>query len=383
MKIIKYSLFDFWHDKKRLFIFFIQIFFAEFLLYGAYVHLIEYIPFYKTVNEIYENLEDDWYLQDLSKKDSLEVLTKQQCNKLENEILKKLNGKVFSFMASSQQIEDKRLPDKFAEDIFDRRRFFTAFYCTSYLPIEYKWQVSSGRLFSEREYVNKSDKIPIIVGCKLGQYVNVGDIIDDNFVVVGVLKKGSFYLDPRWEGKVEKLDTTIVVPFIYMKDMLRQAFFNELNIKTSDRLTVKEVKEMLNDAGVKKIHFRPMKKQLINIHKDMNYKIIYELCYGIMILVMSVAGEALSLLCRMKRRLPEYSVHILCGGTVKDVFLRSACGEFAVIVAADVAIGLFYKSFGFFVLCIILNSIVVIVTLAVPFVKMRKVMIADMLKRKE
>ena len=75
------------------------------------------------------------------------------------------------------------------------------------------WSCAEGELPKEEDYsIQETIYIPVWIGYDLGDVYSIGDIIDESYIVTGVLDKDAFFLNPRWEGKCNDLRKTFIFP---------------------------------------------------------------------------------------------------------------------------------------------------------------------------
>ena len=89
-------------------------------------------------------------------------------------------------------------------------------------------------------------------------------MIDDKYVIQGILQEKQFYLNPKWQGKVYYTDNLVVLPMVYSLQEWGGDIINQLHI-----LEFAPEKEMKIKAEIEKYN---MEEQITYIKNDVaNY----------------------------------------------------------------------------------------------------------------
>lgn len=140
----------------------------------------------------------------------------------------------------------------------------------------YNLHCESGNLFSKSDYSQEKSETPVILGYNYKKHYEIGERINDKFIIVGFLEKDSFYLAPKSYGEVLTLNNSIIAPITINSEShlldLDYAIAST-TIFTDDTNYLNEIKEKSDSLGVYDISFRSYSEQLNRITEDTLYQV--------------------------------------------------------------------------------------------------------------
>ena len=198
----------------------------------------------------------------------------------------------------------------------------------------YNIETFQGRMFDEKDFTYQTEVVPIIIGYGLKDKYHIGqeyvkkdcatnqDIV---YKVVGILNKNSTYPSLVDIGREINLNYTYFRP-LNIKDI---SDFGSMDMAISSTVIFanseddvrfieqKSVELGLFSMDYKKIHAR-IKEFLYYFKK----KMLYQLFIAFVILMFAGISMALNLVTMISQKFKEFSIHLLCGGSIKDIVQR-------------------------------------------------------------
>ena len=186
-------------------------------------------------------------------------------------------------------------------------------------------EASSGRMFNENEYSQKEQLTPIVMGHDFSPFYNIGDVIDEEYRVVGFLEKGIFYLNPLASNDVNNLDKTIVFPLI-LND---KSDFSEYDMAicktfliTEAEASLQEIAQKSNDLKLYDFEFQSFKDRLDYIIAEAKTLIDVYIFISSMIMFFCATAIVSNMLHFVQSHKREFAIHLMCGAKMSDFALR-------------------------------------------------------------
>lgn len=324
----------------RYAIFTMQMLTASILLLTMGSMVQRYVLFAEHVNKIGDKFLEISYAEDIS--GEWVEGNVEQYHELNSYIQSVTGGQCFSFYADSIVLQNVPNSDKYMKYQNENVKYFDALFITEKIPGLYMWSCAEGKLPEEEDFNLQNDTyIPVWVGYDLGEIYSVGDIIDESYIVTGVLDKDAFFLNPRWEGKCNDLRKTFVFP---MECMLREwggAYLNQLNVIAVDSEIQKKVSDKVQKMGLGEIEFRSMERQLAYIRSDIEFQMRFLGSTVVLLLLLTISSQICVMLFLVEYRRREYCIRMICGASFHRICLRLGSPLF-LILSISVAFPAFF-----------------------------------------
>lgn len=275
----------------------------------------------------------------------------------------------------------------------------------------YSIEIKKGRKFNENEYkAGYGDKntLPIIIGADYEKYFNVGDELTYYMPerglckakIIGVIRDNQYFvgdimsIDKKYINLNNYILTTSALDTSNKMMIFKKLIGNYLLIdeKTSDAevdSVVDELKRVFQENLNIKVGVRNLDgyiKSELNAYKEQE-KIVFITALTIIIFVSITL--LISLIDSIMRRKREFGIHILNGGTLRDIAIVTYMEVFLVLFSAFIISIPFilrrhiHLDFGLLILMfIILVNLSVLISI-LPIIKILKLSIIDLIKGDE
>jgi hypothetical protein len=144
----------------------------------------------------------------------------------------------------------------------------------------FKLNVAKGRIFSDEDFRDTGDEIPLILGYDFQKYYNVGDVITDDdgqrYRVVGFLEKLSFYLNPARDSLIHWLDKAFITP-LQPDKFDAWEYYSAISytfVITNNTSNLQTIQEKSNELGLFTFEFRSFRDQLQNLIGINRFKVM-------------------------------------------------------------------------------------------------------------
>ena len=270
----------------------------------------------------------------------------------------------------------------------------------------FKLKLKEGRFFTDKEYelIYNQKSIPIILGYNYLKYYKIGDKIDCGYdekfyEVIGILEKGQYIpTDLRIMNRYKNLDTSILtntyiyesINSMYHGIMCSNFIFYNKNLSKSQIMYYnnKLKQDFKNKLGIN-IKIEPQQRyvnQELQAVKNQEDSIQFA-CITI-IAFLSITTILSKLSCINKRK-KEFGVHILSGGTLKNIAFMIYFETFiTIIISFLIFINIVSYRYGSINLLnianiLLISVIVSIILTIIPIIKILKFNIVDLIKGEE
>lgn len=382
LKYLFYAKSDILRSKTKNFVFLIQIMVVILILNISFSLIMQWNDFNNKINQLEKNIEVTNYTEDV---DSDEFINAEleAYDDFYDYVMHVTEGKAFSFISSEIEINNLNVSRNFVVRTEEDNKLYSVLYISKYMQEYYEWQCKNGRIFIESDYQENEEYIPIILGYDFCKYYNINDIIDNKYLVVGILEKDEFYLNPRWQGKVYYLNKSIILPMTYEITGWGGGFLNQLNVITTNQKVLDGIIDKSEALGLQNVEFRQMIDQLSYIHDEIYSRLRIYLGIAIILLVMCIISEVSTLLHMIERRKKEFVIHIMCGASRKDINVRICMQVIIILLLSSILSCNIYTEIIYWLLTLISVVLIAIIVLAIPLYRLHKQSISEILKRKE
>lgn len=298
----------------RYVVFTVQMLVAAILLLAMGSMIRRYVSFADHVKQVGNKFLEISYAEDTS--GEWVEGSEEQYYELNSYIESVTEGQCFSFYADSIALQDVPNSDKYMKYQNENVKYFDALFITEKIPELYMWNCAEGELPKEDDYnIRDAEYIPVWIGYDLGEVYSIGDIIEERYIVTGILDRDAFFLNPRWEGKCNDLGKTFIFP---MECMLREwggAYLNQLNVIAVDSEVQKKIIRKVQELNLGEVKFRNMESQLEYIHSDIEFQMRFFGSTVVLLLLLSISSQICIMLFLVEYRRREYCIRMICGAS--------------------------------------------------------------------
>lgn len=399
MTQIRFALEDIIKNKSYFIRFFIQIT-CVLVLLGVCVSQISSINKYKKKFSVFEKTSDLYIMRDMTENDVF-------LERLSDDGFQSKLFELYSFLAQSQKInfysyysdqiiaEKEDLPIQYIQ-YPDKSKYYPLLYVDENFWDTFGLSCFEGRKFTKQDFSFNQTQIPIILGYQYSGYYNIGDVITQEsvvetgntmkqeFIVVGILEKDAFYLDPGKTGDILYLSGTIIAPLIVNKETPYyelDSIITSSTIIVDDHSQLQTIEEKAKAMEVyDKLEFISYAEQLKNIVRENMTYVYFAIAVQGLILFFCTICIISALMNYINSHKKEFAIHILCGAKSKDLSLRIVFQILTCLLLSNVV--------TFIIFGLSLASLVILLTGAMllslivlaPIIQIIKKPLADYLK---
>lgn len=391
MRQFKYSIEDIFNNYTKYGILLIQIVVSLLIFCISISIIIDYKLFISNINRI-SNTSNIYSLVDATEAENFDMLvnsedeikTIKKAQTLYEYIKSGYNS--YTFRLSYQKIFQNgvdssflydQLPDTYQTLTVDKK--FTEFFSLN---------CCLGHIFDDSDYDNNNSNllIPVILGYDYKDYYTPGNIIDNKYVVKGILNKSSFYLNPLTQDRgLLYLDKIILFPL--QSNQKYDSFFDYVNlifntvIVNCDMQELQNIQKLSNELNLFTFKFQSFKYRIDNIISATSMELQLYSTITITILTFSIISIVCNLFEYLSKYTKEFAVHIMCGGTIKSIANRIITQIFIIIFICDLIILIIMKPSLSYLITVIFSIIIGIAIIAFPLLKLKNTSITKLLKR--
>lgn len=351
----------------------------------------------------------------LDLEDSISSETKVSENELQNIAESLLNSKEYIYTCQTTYIVPMPVIsewNKFARWSKLSESDGNAYYAAKHLIInknnvkQFNIKIESGRDFNNEEYSLKYNQkvIPVILGYNYSKFYKVGDIIKSlhdgrSLEVIGILERNQYMpYNMMDKDRYANLDDYILATtYCYdsygpMYDGLIDSNFILYNNNKSD-LEIAEsnnnIKKLFKDKVGINIRIEPQEKYITQeLNASENQLKVLNAASIILIIFLSVTS-IITKLSFIDKRKKEFGVHVLSGGTLKDIAYMIYLETFVIIMIAlyifNIIVAYRYGHIDYLIIfyIFIISMLISVVLTIVPIVKIMRFNTATLIKGDE
>lgn len=228
--------------------------------------------------------------------------------------------------------------------------------------------------------------VPVMAGSDLKAWVDIGDVILDEYMVVGFLDKNACYIQPSYTSSIEKLNRSILYcPQISESDQLNvwESAITQTCIITDDPAVLETIAKCSHDLDLFEIRYISLSRQMKLAFRQEMILVRYALLFIIISVVLSIICMITALLVFVDKHTKELAVHVMCGACMRDICMRITAQAGMGYVIAWVITSLIYRDYVVSLTLLAICLMLSIIVSAVPVIKIRRQGLADLLKRSE
>lgn len=391
MKQLKFSLEDIKAKPIAFLFIFIQIL-LSLLMTGFSFSMLNNTLDFKSKFDIFENTSkmyficdhtEDTYFDQLLNEDSDAVYRSLQLYQF---ISQNKDFKSYSYVQESVILDTKEVLNTCSEKFEDGSAIYDQLSIDKNFSEIYGLECTEGSYFSDKDYLQKQNKIPVILGSNYHKYYKIGDEIYEDHIVIGFLKDKSFYLNPKSCGEVIYLDNYILSPLIINNTSDLLTLDNAIlgtTLLTNEENVLNTIVEKSSELKLYDISFKSYTEQLNAIISDTFLYVYTIFSLVFLVLFFSVICIISSFMHFIETHKKEFAVHLLCGAKKSDFIFRIAW-QILLIVFLGNLITLAVYGFSFAVLCTFSVSLILtIIILIMPIIKIGSQSVNELLRRSD
>lgn len=255
--------------------------------------------------------------------------------------------------------------------------------------------LSKGEFFDASwEYVsNKS--IPVVLGYSYKKYMDIDDeftgVDNQKYKVVGFLQDGQTFVDISFGEGVIGLNDVILTPIdvtavdnLFMNGNYDyETYIENSTIILKNRNDIKELRDIVERSNTYIYNFNTVEGVSGYMEKSTQESVRIFLFLSILIIIFASSLVIINTLGFIRKNIRNFSIHIFCGATKKDIALRIFLQIFIVWLLSFI-ISLIISNQTFIVLGV--SGVILLLCLGAclpSFITLFKLQISDILRRKE
>jgi hypothetical protein len=181
--------------------------------------------------------------------------------------------------------------------------------------------------------------------------------------------------------------------FSYIKPLANAAHLTEFSdldmainstvVFSSDKTILRAIEKKSSELNLFSIHFTLIQERIDDFLDSYIKQFIYLIGTAIIILLFAMLGMVSALLSLISKNMKDYTIHILCGGRIKNVGLRLMMHVGLIFIIPLISCA-FLVGFNLaFIYTIILSLAICIAVLLLPMYKLYFTSVSQMIRRSE
>ncbi len=376
--MINYILDDITRNRKKYLIFLIQMIAVFYLLNLVVPVMKQWITF----EQSYHRMEEKYWITNQIVYTGAHDQSRKFAD-LKQYIEEKYSDRYFSYSSGIRMYQKVRNEEAVAVSAYGERGI-SYLTCTVYTQDFFEWKCSDGRLLEKQDYNSDSEYLPVVIGATWGESYRVGEIIDGQYQVVGILEKGENYLSVEL-GENVSLDTYLITPMDQREDPYSDIYMSCINIVSKDSGIRKDIMAKAEELSFSKKDFCFQSVYGIFLDTVSGLKEMMVMTFSVAFGLTAMAAISLvaMLMQLVERRKREFAIHLLCGGTKKNLYLRVLLQVFMVIMTACILVGVIFRNVGNMVILAVVSLGISMLIVLKPFIYIQRHPVADMVRRIE
>lgn len=256
----------------------------------------------------------------------------------------------------------------------------------------YGLKMYEGNHFAEQDYKSKKETVSVIVGYNLKEYYKVGNIYEfinggtgENFKgkVIGVLNRNSKFHEFNYSDLSITLDNTYITP-IFEDFNSDNMTFSDIDMALSHLVIftneIEKIKEQHFDINGFVTQFISCNDKIDDMLQIQFHNIMLFIGVLITIIIFIVFIFWITFNKIIKQQLKEYGIHILCGATNKDIFIRFVLFVSIIFLLANTSVFIINGLNLINIYSMIFSLFIAIVSLIYPYLKIKKLDVVSIMK---
>ena len=185
---------------------------------------------------------------------------------------------------------------------------------------------------------NSEEKTKVLMGSYFKKYFQVGDTINNQYTIIGFLPENKFIVDNNTTNVYLKLDYAMIMPMSSNRYENYEGMFLRLHQSTvlhlrkdADVKKLEELIQLKGNGGT--FHLKNLGDE-INIDVTLNsYSEIPQLIVGILFILFSIVGMAVTTIVSILMRKREFGIKIVFGESKFGMFIQIVLENIIVAIA--------------------------------------------------
>lgn len=383
---IRYALLDIKTSKRICILFFLQMVVVFLLVNSSFISIIR-------VNDGIHRLEklknkNAYINKDSTSNNKIDALIADEKNSVQKA------KELYKFIIDNDRIEKYSIYQYASLESINGHAMMQTTVNKTFFDI-YDVKVIEGRMFNDNDFLSNSKLIPLVVGYnlkdryKLGQTYNEVDNITRKQVtykVIGILEYNSSYPVITDIGREISLNYSYIAPLnlntINDFGSIDMAIGSTV-VFTNDQNEARAIEKKSSELKLFSIHYTMIQECINDFLWYFERKMIYQIFLAIIILAFASTSMALNLSTMVSKKTKEFSIHIICGGGINSIMQRLLWQLLIILSTALIPTILVYKINTSLLYTILLACFVTLSIMIIPYVKIRRFTIAQLVRRSE
>lgn len=199
-------------------------------------------------------------------------------------------------------------------------------------------QITQGRGFSDQDFKNsRNDKTNILVGSYFKKYFSLGDVINNQYRIIGFLPEDQFIVNDNNSNTYQKLDKAMLIPmsadiendYGSMLGRLQQSTILKLR-PDADIDELNQIIQLKTDHS--QMHLKNLAKDINQNVTDSSYSEIPQMILDLCFILFSIIGIVVTTMVSIMIRKREFGIKLVLG--------ESKFGIFGQIILENTLIGI-------------------------------------------
>ena len=244
--------------------------------------------------------------------------------------------------------------------------------------------VIEGRGFVKEDYETEQSLTPVLLGNDFKKDCSVGDVLDNTYRVVGILRKDAFYLDPGKTGEILYLNNSVVTPMVVNETTDSSILCNMMGfgtLITDDAHRLTQIADTARDMELfDSMEFISYREQLRRIVSETRNMVAILMTLVGMVLFFCMICVITSLLNYIDSHRSEFAVHLLCGATRRDLTVRLALPVAGVLLLAEIPVAVAVRDTASLAATVLFGSLLLAGVITLPAIRIMRKEVADFLR---
>ncbi|WP_079708001.1 ABC transporter permease [Paraliobacillus ryukyuensis] len=396
---LKYALEDLWAKKLYFLLFLIQITIITLLVTQCFSLIYQKEQAFNNIDDTFE-ASDVYYLSLAEQAKYIDSNNEEEEQIMEDLYTYATNSKGYTiFSTINDYIEIKEIPqnDLSVEVEYGPTKvqaYQTLAISPAFIDV-FRLSLAKGKFFAPNWEYTSQESIPVVLGSSYQTFMEMDQKFTDSnnvtYKVAGFLQEGQNYVDISFGEGVVTLDDKILIPIdvttfdgIYDTGNVDfQTYLENATILTTNNHGIGELSNITKKSQLYNYTFHSVAGVARYMESSTKDAVGVFLFISIWVIIFAFSLVIINTLEFVNKNLREFSIHIFCGATRKDIALRLFLQIFIVWLLASI-ISLLVSDRIIIVLLVSLVLLCLCLSTCIPsFIKLFHLQISDMIRRKE
>lgn len=246
---------------------------------------------------------------------------------------------------------------------------------TPYFFDYYEITAQDGRLFSQNEYGNDGNNIPVVIGNALSDKYSVGDKFLDKYEIVGILPPSChIYVAYSITDNVKvSADDMVFLPLMNAS-CLRENYIDYPSqlIFANDKSELSAINSKAAELNKYGYNFISL-SELAKLYSDKSLSnSLLMIITGAIILTLCLFCLIETMLTYVRKNMSELLIHVICGATVNDIIIRIGAGTFIAVMLSGIIMAVILHTLTALIAIFVTGLISVIISLVPVIIALKK-----------